>query len=438
MSVRVIAAVLLFVTSVWPATAFTFERAGARLRDDSRASFLYPIRNGGGIWKPTSEPIEGSASDAAAAARSRQDEESAATDDLTASSDHGVFTLRGSGTDIWGTADEFHFSHRTMTGDGVIVARVASVSGSHPWTKAGVMMRESLAAGSRHASMFVTTGNGLAFQRRGTTAGLSTHTGGGSGTAPSWIRLVRSGATFSAYRSADGATWTLIGTDTITMTNTIYVGLAVTSHENGSTATASFDNVSTTIGPPPPAPPPLPSDWSNVDVGSVGVSGASSLSGSTFTVHGAGADIWGIGDEFQFAYRTLTGDGTITARVATLEAVDVWTKAGVMVRASLTAQSRHAMMIVSSARGLAFQRRVTDGGPSTHTSGGTATAPHWVRIERTGNNLMASVSTDGAGWTVVGTETIAMPATVYVGLAVTSHVDASLATATFDSVSVTP
>ena len=136
----------------------------------------------------------------------------------------------------------------------------------------------------------------------------------------------------------------------------------------------------------------LPSDWSNVDVGPAAVPGASSFNGGTFTVHGAGADIRGTADEFQFVYRTLTGDGAITARVATIEAVDVWTKAGVMVRASLTPQSRHTMMIVSSGRGLAFQRRVVNGAASIHTSKGVGTAPSWVKLERAADNLTASVS----------------------------------------------
>lgn len=193
------------------------------------------------------------------------------------------------------------------------------------------------------------------------------------------------------YGSIDGITWIHVGSDTITMASTIYVGLALTSHDAGSIATASFDNVSTTAGPPP-STPSLPSDWSNVDVGPAAVPGASSFNGGTFTVHGAGADIRGTADEFQFVYRTLTGDGAITARVATIEAVDVWTKAGVMVRASLTPQSRHTMMIVSSGRGLAFQRRVVNGAASIHTSKGVGTAPSWVKLERAADNLTASVS----------------------------------------------
>ena len=68
-------------------------------------------------------------------------------------------------------------------------------------------------------------------------------TAGGSGTAPYWVKIVRSGSTFSAYKSTTGSTWTLVGSQSITMTSTIYVGLAVTSHNDGALATGSFANV---------------------------------------------------------------------------------------------------------------------------------------------------------------------------------------------------
>jgi regulation of enolase protein 1 (concanavalin A-like superfamily) len=159
---------------------------------------------------------------------------------------NGVYTLSGSGADIWGTADEFHFAYRTLSGDGTIVARVASVQNVDPWTKAGVMMRETLSAGSKHASMFVTQGKGLAFQRRTSTNGTSSHTSGGGGTAPYWVRISRSGNTFTAYVSTNGSSWTLVGSASTLMTSTIYVGLALTSHKDGVLATATFDNVGIT------------------------------------------------------------------------------------------------------------------------------------------------------------------------------------------------
>ena len=348
---------------------------------------------------------------------------------------NGVFTVRGSGADIWDMVDGFQFAYRTLTGDGTIVARVATLQNIDPWTKAGVMLRASLTPGSAHALMFVTPGapNGLAFQRRTAANGMSSHTGGGDGAAPVWVRLTRTGDTISAYRSADGINWTLVGSDVIPMGATIYAGLAVTSHSNGLLATATLDNASVT-----PASQGLPSGWSNQDIGSVTSAGSTAASNGVFTVRGGGADIWGTADEFQFAYRTLTGNGSIVARVATLQNVDQWTKAGVMVRASLTPGSRHAMMIASSTKGLAFQRRTSDNAVSVHTAGPLLAAPAWVRLERTGDTIIASYSNDGVAWTVVGTETISLPATVFIGLPVTSHNAGLTATATIDNVTVTP
>jgi hypothetical protein len=96
------------------------------------------------------------------------------------------------------------------------------------------------------------------------------------------------------------------------------------------------------------------------------------------------------------------------------------------------------MMVVSPGKGSAFQRRVTDNGASVNTAGPFVAAPAWVKLQRAGSLFTASLSMDGTNWTVVGTETIAMPATVLVGLPLTSHNNGTLATATIDSVTVTP
>jgi regulation of enolase protein 1 (concanavalin A-like superfamily) len=156
----------------------------------------------------------------------------------------GTFTLRASGADIWGTSDQFRFAYRSLNGNGEIVARVASVTNTDPWTKAGVMIRESLTANSKYAFAMVTAGNGVDFQRRLTTGGAA----GVSGTsdsvtrAPYWVRIVRTGDLFQGYVSANGTTWTLRGSATIPMA-TAYIGLALTSHSNSSLATATFTGV---------------------------------------------------------------------------------------------------------------------------------------------------------------------------------------------------
>jgi phosphatidylserine/phosphatidylglycerophosphate/cardiolipin synthase-like enzyme/regulation of enolase protein 1 (concanavalin A-like superfamily) len=351
--------------------------------------------------------------------------------------DAGTATIAvtGSGADIWGTADEFRFVYRTLTGDGAILARVAELDPVDAWTKAGVMMRETLDPGSPHAMMIVSAGKGLAFQRREAAGGPSLHAGGGSGVAPQWVRLERSGNTFTAARSADGDSWTIVGTATIVMAPTIHVGLPVTSHRDGSLARGTFMAVAVS-GSTPGTGTTLPDGWTNADVGSVGAAGSAGHAGDTFTIEGSGRDIWYSADEFHFVSRTMTGDGSITARVRTIEAVHAWTKAGVMMRETLDPGARHAMVIVSSGKALAFQRRVATGGATVHTTAAAGTAPYWVRLVRTGDVFTAAVSADGSAWTTVGDASIPMAAMIHVGLPVTSHDDGILATATIDEVHV--
>ena len=161
----------------------------------------------------------------------------------------GVFSVRGSGADIWGRADAFQYVYQTLNGNGQIVARVTGVQITDQSAKAGVMIRETLTPGSRNASMLLTAGSGLSFQRRTTTNGTSTRTSGGSGIAPYWVRLVRNGNQISAYRSTDGVAWVQVGsTISITMTTNIYIGLAVTSHNNSVLCLSTFDSVSVTAG----------------------------------------------------------------------------------------------------------------------------------------------------------------------------------------------
>jgi PKD repeat protein len=155
----------------------------------------------------------------------------------------GSFTVRGSGADIYGTADAFHFAHQPWTGDGEIFARIVSVQNTDPWAKAGVMIRESLTPGAANAMMLVTPLNGAGFQRRTVTGGSSTTTKVSGITAPVWVRLVRSGNVVTGYRSADGLTWTPVGSATFAMGSTVYVGLAVTSHTNTALSSGVFDGV---------------------------------------------------------------------------------------------------------------------------------------------------------------------------------------------------
>ena len=346
----------------------------------------------------------------------------------SASYQNGTYSLSGSGADIWGTADGFRYVYQTLTGDGQIIARVASLQCANSWAKAGVMIRENLTANSSHAFMALTPGYGANFQRRITSGGSSANTAGPRVTAPYWVRLVRSGNTFSGYVSSNGVSWTLVGSDTIAMGDAVYVGLAVTNHGNTALCTATMDGVGMTVSAA------LPAAWATRDIGAVGLAGSVAFQNGKFSLSGSGADIWGTADAFRYVYHSITGDGQIIARVASLQNTNTWAKGGVMIRETLAANSSHALMALAPGIGATFQRRLTTGGTSFNTTGPSIIAPNWVRLVRSGNTINGYISSNGVNWTLVGSDTIIMANTVYIGLAVTSHNNAALCSVTMDGV----
>jgi hypothetical protein len=168
----------------------------------------------------------------------------------------GKMSLTGAGADIWNNSDEFTYAYKPLDGDGAIVARVVSIGpGSNTWSKGGVMVRDSLDGGSTHSMMVLTAnmdgaaGNGASFQYRGATDGTSSNVDSGTViAAPYWVKMERIGDTLTGYVSADGKTWTQMGTTAITMQAPVYIGLCVTSHASGENRTFEFDNISTSGG----------------------------------------------------------------------------------------------------------------------------------------------------------------------------------------------
>ena len=340
----------------------------------------------------------------------------------------GTWTVAGGGADIFGASDQFHFAAQDFIGDGTLVARVASLQMTDGFAKTGIMWRESNATDAPYAFAFVGP-NTLGYEVRTATGSAAAGASYGPGSAPKWLKLTRLGNVFTAFASDDGAAWTQLGTpQTIAMAATARAGLAVTAHDDADLNTSTFTNVSLLLPPP----------WTNQDIGSVGSAGSAGYSAGVFTLNGSGADIWSSADAFHFFYQPLTGDGVIVARVTGLANTDPWAKAGVMIRDGTSAGARNAMLAITPGNGTTIQWRDTANGASTAWGTNTDTAPRWLRLARSGNIFTAWKSNDGATWTTVHSVTLALPATLQFGLAVTSHNNSALNAASFDSVSVTP
>lgn len=436
----------------------------------------------------------------------------------TASYANGTLTVSGAGSGTMITsADSFHFVYQPFTGDGSIIARVLSVQGSSA-AQAGIMIRETLAAGANHVFLFDYSSSILATERT-TTGASSSYQSVGSAPPPNWLKLTRSGNVFSMYGSSDGVNWTQLGTSqAVSMASSVYVGLAVSNRNPASLATATFDSLSVNCASAPAplitavsattgsigsqvvisgsgfgatqggsavllngtavtinnwsdtsititipsgattgpvlvsvAPSmnnsnavrftvtsqPLPVSWLDQDVGAVGVLGSASYTNGVFTVAGAGnGTMITSADSFHFVYQPLAGDGTIVARVVSVQGSSA-AQVGVMIRETLGAGANHAYLFDYSSS-LLLTERTSTGTSSTYQSVGSGTLPNWLKLVRSGNVFTMYGSTNGTTWTQLGTsQTVTMAQNLYAGLAVSNRNTASLATATFDNVSLT-
>src|SRR5262245_64730687 len=143
----------------------------------------------------------------------------------------------------------------------------------------------------------------------------------------------------------------------------------------------------------------LPAPWLGRDIGTA-QTGSATTTQTGFSITATGSDIWSASDQFHFVYQQISGDVEVLARVDSIFQADPWSKAGVMVRASLDANAAHAFALVSASKGIAFQRRRQSGGLSVNTSGPTTgRAAAWVRLVRAGAQITAYWSSDGKSWT---------------------------------------
>ncbi|MEM6543769.1 MAG: DUF1800 family protein [Pseudomonadota bacterium] len=192
-------------------------------------------------------------------------------------------------------------------------------------------------------------------EANGTTASIY----GSSASAPYWVRLSRTGDTFIASRSVDGINWVQVAVEVLPMAAEVYVGLAVTSHNDGTLTTAEFSNVSLTGGE---------GTWYSTDIGSVSASGTTTETGANaFEIQASGSDIWNTNDEFHYAYQLLDGDAEIITRVDSLQVTDAWAKAGVMIRETLESDSANVFMFVSGSNGVYGQIRRVERGRSSES-----------------------------------------------------------------------
>lgn len=164
----------------------------------------------------------------------------------SAQGNNGTFTLSGSGSDIWGKVDGFHFVYQSMTGNGAIIAHLVTQAPGH--VKSGLMFRGNLLPDSQYVILSIQQQYGARFEKRDNNGGYSAAIGGAVAgrSAPIWIKLTRVGNTFAGFTSPDGTNWVQEWAPT-TLPNvapTVYVGLVQCSLNKSKLETGTFDSVS--------------------------------------------------------------------------------------------------------------------------------------------------------------------------------------------------
>jgi hypothetical protein len=203
-------------------------------------------------------------------------------------------------------------------------------------------------------------------------------------------------------------------------------GLEVCAHNNNALNATTFDNVSVSGA--------LPTGWTDADVGSPALAGSASALNGTFTVSGAGNDIWGSTDQFNFLYQTISGNATITARVTAQQNTSSWAKSGLMVKQSATSGSAYSALMVTPGNGVNIQSNFN----SNQNITTAVTLPTWLRMVRVGTTVTSYTSPDGTTWTQAGSPvTVSLTDPITIGLFVCSHNGGQLNTTTFDNVTLT-
>ena len=341
----------------------------------------------------------------------------------------GVYNQAGAGVGVSGTTDAFQFASQSLTGNGEIRVRLASLGGTAQ-ASAGVMLRDGTAAGAKTAFLGVKAGNIIFATRTSTGGSANVATVAAANPEPNnWLRLTRSSGILTAYRSADGTTWTTAGTVTLTSITTLQVGIATSSADTSNLGTASFDNLQVT---------PFPSQWVSQQIGSVTAAGRAEYFDGAYTLNGSGI-IRGSSDSYYFTQQTMSGDGNITVRLTTMQNTGTNARAGIMITDSSATGAKRALLGISPDGAVRFQYRTKVNAAETVVTGGTSTLPNvWLRLVRSGTTINAYKSSDGSTWTLVTSKTVSLSTAVLCGIATSSGSTTTLNASTADNVVFTP
>jgi hypothetical protein len=362
-----------------------------------------------------------------------------------------AFYYRFGGREIGGTADSFYFAYQPVKGDFEFFIKIGSILGD-PTAQVGVMARASLQPGSPHVTLAVLAGDGAGgqFLVRSAQGGMTSVQAQAS-VKPSWLRLVRSGKTITAFRSDSNApgSWTRVASADLDLPVEMFVGTAMAARAGREAGGVELDDCLLNNL----AADPATAGWLHDDIGAVG--GTVMYGDGKFAVSGWGEPPTAKILRFTIGFRTPAGNQRVTARFLGQSSTASSTRAGVMVRdtgiglGAGSAASRRGpsnasgWVYVAGDKTVYFQHK---GGSEIVTAGMVRdlVPPFWIRVEKQDVGDLVKISglysRDGQQWTIIGTgmEKFDYKVSFVAGLFSSSGDYAAMDTASFDNVSVQP
>ncbi len=298
----------------------------------------------------------------------------------------GSWSIQGGGSDIFGTADSFHFVSQTLPADGTISAR-GMANGDERLGQGGPDgARQSTDPASPYYAVLVTPSNGVVVQWRQTLGAGTNQIKVPTLSVPVYLQLTRAGTTFSAATSPDGITWTPVPGSSVSvpqLTGTVLQGFAVTSHNATKISTAVFDNVTTTQS----APMTCPNGWSCSDIASDPM-GGQTLSAGSWSIQGGGSDIFGTADSFHFVSQTLPADGTISTARHRKRRRAAGPRRARCTRQSTDPASPYYAVLVTPSNGVVVQWRQTLGAGTNQIKVPTLSVPVYLQLTPRRHDLL--------------------------------------------------
>lgn len=157
----------------------------------------------------------------------------------------GQYKITGTGSDIWGNADQFHYVWREMSGNFAVTATAKFLTEGIGHRKAVIMLRKSLKTNSPFVQLAIHGDGTPSVQFRNATGdNVNTVDFPTEGPGTWKLKLVRQGTTITVWIAKDGGALRELGNTLKPLGSPILVGLGVSSHTQKATNTVLFSDVS--------------------------------------------------------------------------------------------------------------------------------------------------------------------------------------------------